>query len=404
MLKIRQAIGISLGSIASSKLRSGLTTLGIVIGIAAVVANVSLGESFNVFFENEINSQGSNFIIIYSQEPNLFYNNELQLIKKTPGISGVSPIKQQLGVVTYFSQIKNIDIVGVTGDYEDTANITMEIGSFVREQDAFSAVIGSKVANEKFDRNISVRNSIDITLRLEGGKTVTRTFKVKGVIESLNISFAGGGIDRDVSIFIPVSTINQMLEEDDFSAFFAMSENLEDVEEVSDEVDRRLARNFGVSSRDIDDEDAKPYRIFNQADVLEQTNQIADTLRNFLVAVALISLLVGSIGIMNIMLVTVTERTREIGLMKALGFSSTDILMLFLIESVILSLFGGLLGLAVGIGGAYVVTAALELPFLYPAYVFEIGVLVAVIVGVTAGVYPANKAAKLVPVDALRHE
>jgi putative ABC transport system permease protein len=404
MLKIRQAIGISLGSIASSKLRSGLTTLGIVIGIAAVVANVSLGESFNVFFENEINSQGSNFIIIYSQEPNLFYNNELQLIKKTPGISGVSPIKQQLGVVTYFSQNKNIDIVGVTGDYEDTANITMEIGSFVREQDAFSAVIGSKVANEKFDRNISVRNSIDITLRLEGGKTVTRTFKVKGVIESLNISFAGGGIDRDVSIFIPVSTINQMLEEDDFSAFFAMSENLEDVEEVSDEVDRRLARNFGVSSRDIDDEDAKPYRIFNQADVLEQTNQIADTLRNFLVAVALISLLVGSIGIMNIMLVTVTERTREIGLMKALGFSSTDILMLFLIESVILSLFGGLLGLAVGIGGAYVVTAALELPFLYPAYVFEIGVLVAVIVGVTAGVYPANKAAKLVPVDALRHE
>jgi len=404
MLKIRQAIGISLGSIASSKLRSGLTTLGIVIGIAAVVSNVSLGESFNVFFENEINSQGSNFIIIYSQEPNLFYNNELQLIKKTPEISGVSPIKQQLGVVTYFSQNKNIDIVGVTGDYEDTANITMEIGSFVRDQDAFSAAIGSKVANEKFDRNISVRNSIDITLRLEGGKTVTRKFKVKGVIESLNISFAGGGIDRDVSIFIPVSTINQMLEEDDFSAFFAMSENIKDVEEVSDEVDRRLARNFGVSSRDIDDEDAKPYRIFNQADVLEQTNQIADTLRNFLVAVALISLLVGSIGIMNIMLVTVTERTREIGLMKALGFSSTDILMLFLIESIILSLFGGLLGLAVGIGGAYVVTAALELPFLYPAYVFEIGVLVAIIVGVTAGVYPANKAAKLVPVDALRHE
>lgn len=233
---------------------------------------------------------------------------------------------------------------------------------------------------------------------------MTRTFKVKGIIKSLNTSFVGGGIDRDVSIFIPVSTINQMLEEDDFSAFFAMSDNIEDVEEVSDEVDRRLARNFGVSSRDLDDEDAKPYRIFNQADVLEQTNQLADTLRNFLVAVALISLLVGSIGIMNIMLVTVTERTSEIGLMKALGFSSTDILILFLIESVILSLFGGLLGLAVGIGGAYIITTALGLPFLYPGYVFEIGVFVAVIVGVAAGVYPANKAAKLAPVDALRHE
>lgn len=404
MLKVRQAIGISLGSITSSKLRSGLTTLGIVIGIAAVVANISLGESFNVFFEEEINAQGSNFIIIYSQEPNLFYSNELQIIEKTPGISGVSPIKQQLGEVTYFSQNKNIDIAGVTGDYEDTANIVMESGSFISDQDAFSAAIGSEIANEKFDRSISARSSIDITLRLEGGRTVTRTFKVKGIVESLNTSFTGGGIDRDVTIFIPVSTINQMLEEDDFSAFFAMSDNLEDVEEVSDEVDERLARNFGVSSRDLDDEDAKPYSIFNQADVLEQTNQLANTLRNFLVAVALISLLVGSIGIMNIMLVTVTERTREIGIMKALGFSSTDILVLFIIESIILSLFGGILGLVVGIGGAYIVTTALDLPFLYPHYIFEIGIFVAVIVGVTAGVYPANKAARLTPVDALRHE
>lgn len=404
MLKLRQAIGISLGSIKSSKLRSGLTTLGIVIGIAAVVANISLGESFNVFFEEEISAQGSNFIIIYSQEPNLFYSNELQIIEKTPGISGVSPIKQQLGEVTYFSQNKNIDIAGVTGDYEDTANIVMESGSFISDQDTFSAAIGSEIANEKFDRSISARSSIDVTLRLEGGRTVTRTFKVKGVVESLNASFTGGGIDRDVTIFVPVSTINQMLEEDDFSAFFAMSDSLEDVEEVSDEVDERLARNFGVSSRDLDDEDAKPYSIFNQADVLEQINQLSDTLRNFLVAVALISLLVGSIGIMNIMLVTVTERTREIGIMKALGFSSTDILVLFIVESIILSLFGGLLGLIVGIGGAYAVTTALDLPFLYPHYIFEAGILVAIIVGVSAGVYPANKAAKLTPVDALRHE
>ena len=404
MLKIRQAIGISLGSIASAKLRSGLTTLGIIIGIAAVVANVSLGESFNVFFEEEINAQGSNFIIIYSQEPNLFYNNELQIIKKTPGISGVSPIKQQLGEVASFSQKKNIEIAGVTGDYEDTANIIMESGSFISNQDAFSAAIGSEVANEKFDRNISTRSSIDITLRLEGGRTVTRKFKVKGIIKSLGTSFGGGGIDRDTSIFIPVSTINQMLEEDDFSAFFAMSDNLEDVKVVSDEVDKRLARNFGVSSRDINDEDAKPYRIFNQADVLEQTNQLANSLKSFLVVVALISLLVGSIGIMNIMLVTVTERTREIGIMKALGFSGTDILLLFLIESIIISLFGGLLGVGVGVGGAYAVTSLLNLPFLYSPYIFVAGLIVAIVVGVAAGVYPASKAAKLAPVDALRHE
>ena len=405
MLKIKQAIKISLGSIRSAKLRSGLTILGIIIGIAAVVANVSLGESFNVYFANQINAQGSNFIIIYSQEPNLFYNNELQIIEKTPGIAGVSPIKQQLGVVTYFSQKKNIDIYGVTGDYKDTSNIVMGNGSFIRDQDAFSAVIGSKVANEKFKRKISTRSSIDITLRLEGNRTVTRTFKVKGIVKPLEVSsFAGGGPNRDTSVFIPVSTINQMLEKDDFSAFVAMSDTIEDVENVSDAVDKRLARNFGVSSRDIKDEDSKPYRIFNQADILKQLNQLGNALGSFLVAVALISLIVGSIGIMNIMLVTVTERTREIGIMKALGFSSMDILLLFLVESVIISLFGGLLGLGLGIGGAYVVTTFLKLPFFYSPYIFEAGLLVALIVGVVAGVYPASKAAKLTPVDALRYQ
>ena len=388
----------------SAKLRSGLTTLGIIIGIAAVVANVSLGESFNLFFEEEINALGSNFIIVFSQEPNLFYTDELEIIDKTPGVMGVSPIKQQLAEVTYLSQVKNINIVGVTEDYEDTANIIMEEGSFITDQDKFSAVIGSDVAYEKFDRNISSRSSIDITFRLEDGETVTRKFKVKGIMESPETSFAEGGIDRDVSIFIPVSTINEMLEEEDFGAFFIMSGSLEDVEEVSDEVDKRLARNFGVSSRDLDDEDAKPYTIFNQADVLEQVNQLSDSLAAFLVAVALISLLVGSIGIMNIMLVTVTERTREIGIMKALGYSSTDILLLFLVEAIILSLLGGFMGLGVGLAGAYAVTTFLDLPFLYPAYIFEIGLAVALIVGVVAGVYPANKAAKMNPVDALRYE
>jgi len=136
----------------------------------------------------------------------------------------------------------------------------------------------------------------------------------------------------------------------------------------------------------------------------KQLNQLGNALGSFLVAVALISLIVGSIGIMNIMLVTVTERTREIGIMKALGFSSMDILLLFLVESVIISLFGGLLGLGLGIGGAYVVMTFLKLPFFYSPYIFEAGLLVALIVGVVAGVYPASKAAKLTPVDALRYQ
>ena len=184
MLKVRHAIRISLGSIEGAKLRSALTTPGIIIGIAAVVANVSLGESFKVLFEEEINAQGSNFIIIYSQEPNIFYTNQLEVIKHTAGISGVSPVKQQLGVVTYFSETKNIQIAGVTADYRDTANIIMEKGSFTSDQDTFSAVIGSKVANEKFNRNISTRSTVDITFRLGENRTVTESFKVKGIIKN----------------------------------------------------------------------------------------------------------------------------------------------------------------------------------------------------------------------------
>jgi putative ABC transport system permease protein len=405
MLNIKQAVKISLGSIRSAKLRSGLTTLGIIIGIAAVVANVSLGESFNVYFADQINSQGSNFIIIYSQEPNLFYNNELQIIDKTPGVAAVSPIQQQLGQVSYFSQIKNLNIYGVTEDYKDTSNIVVQNGSFLTDQDAFSAVIGSKVANEKFKRKISARSSINITLRLEGNRTVTRTFKVKSIIKPLEVpSFASGAPDRDSSVFIPIATINQMLEKDDFSGFVAMSDSLGNVGNISDEIDKRLARNFGVSSRDLSDEDSKPYRIFNQADILKQLNQLSTALGSFLVAVALISLIVGSIGIMNIMLVTVTERTREIGIMKALGFSSMDILLLFLVESIIISLFGGLLGLGLGIGGAFVATTVLKLPFFYSPFLFELGLTVAMSVGVLAGVYPASKAAKLAPMDALRYQ
>lgn len=405
MLNIKQAVRISLGGIWSAKLRSGLTTLGIIIGIAAVVANVSLGESFNVYFADQINAQGSNFIIVYSQEPNIFYNNELQIIDKTPGVAAVSPINQQLGQVTYFSQKKNIEIYGVTESYKDTSNITMQNGSFLTDQDAFSAVIGSKVANEKFKRKISSRSSIDITLRVAGNRTVTKTFKVKGIINPLAVpSFAGGAPDRDNSIFIPISTINQMLGKDDFSGFVAMSDTLEDVVNVSKSIDKRLARNFGVSVRDLDEEDTKPYRIFNQAEILERLNLLAKALGSFLVTVALISLIVGSIGIMNIMLVTVTERTREIGIMKALGFSSLDILLLFLIESVIISLFGGFLGLGLGIGGAYIATTFLNLPFFYSPFLLESGLTVAVVVGVLAGVYPASKAAKLIPVEALRYQ
>jgi len=196
------------------------------------------------------------------------------------------------------------------------------------------------------------------------------------------------------AIIIPIAVMNEMLGETDYGGVFAMAENPTTIQNTSDEVDRRLARSFGISERDLEDKDSRPYMTINQAEILEQTDMMAAALSSFLTAVALISLLVGSIGIMNIMLVSVTERTREIGVLKSLGFTGFDILFLFMVESILLGVFGGILGGVVGIAGAYSVESLLSLPVVFPLSLIAAGFIVAVAVGFVSGVYPARKAAK----------
>lgn len=404
MISLRRSVGISIGSISSSKMRSGLTTLGIIIGVAAVIANVSLGASFNQFFNDEIGAVGSNFIVIYSQGVNVFFDKELDLIKNTPGVEGVSPINQQMARVTYLSTSRQIDIQGVTEDYGEVANLKMDAGNFLEDKDQFVAVLGSEIAYEKFDKKISLKNPIEITFRREDGSVVTQKFIVKGIIQDPNTAFVETGVEPEIRIFIPIGTMNQMLGADDYGGFFIKASSLEIVRETADEIDVRLARNLGVSSRELENDDTKPYMMFDQLDALEQTNQVSTALTSLLTSVALISLIVGSIGIMNIMLVTVTERTREIGLMKSLGYTRKDILTLFLIESTILSLIGGICGTALGIGVALIANYFLDLPNVFPVSQIIIGFIVSIFVGLLAGIYPANKAARMDPVEAFRHE
>jgi putative ABC transport system permease protein len=198
--------------------------------------------------------------------------------------------------------------------------------------------------------------------------------------------------------------MQDMLNREDYGGFALTASSLENIREISDEVDKRLARSLGVPERQLDNEDVKPYTIFNQAEILDQVGQISAALSALLISVALISLVVGSIGIMNIMLVTVTERTREIGLMKAVGYTYYDVLILFIVESVVIGLFGGIIGTIVGILGAYGANTFLDLPNVFPVELIIIGFGVAVLVGVIAGVYPASKAARMDPVEALRYE
>jgi putative ABC transport system permease protein len=368
-----------------------------------VIANVSLGASFNQHFTNEVTNIGSNFIYLQGMEPKIFYDNEMKLVENTPGVLGVSPLKAQTAEVTYMSQTKTIMVSGVGADYDEVANTKLQKGTFINDNDGYVAIIGYDVANDKFDRNISVRNSINISFRVGEDETISKTFRVKGIIQNPKNTFIQAYNDN-AAVLIPINIMNEMLGEKDYGGVFAMAENPATVENTSDEVDERLARNFGIAEREFEDKEARPYMLINQAEVLKQTDMMAAALSSFLTAVALISLLVGSIGIMNIMLVSVTERTREIGILKSLGFTGFDILFLFMIEAILLGVFGGLLGSTVGIIGAYTVETSLNLPVVFPLSLMVVGFLVAVIVGFISGVYPARKAAKMKPVDSLRHE
>ncbi|MHB8102648.1 MAG: ABC transporter permease [Methanosarcina sp.] len=404
MIRFRQAAHIALGSIGSAKLRSALTTLGIVIGIAAVVINASLGASFNQFFTDEISSVGSNFIIAYSKQPNLFFDNEYNIMKNTPGITGVSPRKSMSGELTYLSETRNVNVAGVNKDFKEIQGLQMESGSFLTDKDSNAVVLGYDLANDKFGKNISHRSTIGVAFRQEDGTVVKKSFKVKGILQNSKPTVVSEDSDYDLTVFIPISTMNEMTGKKDYGAFLAMANSPGKVREVAEEVDSRLARNFGIPEKNIEKEDSKPYTIFNQADVLEQTGKLGDALNSFLLVLALISLFVGSIGIMNIMLVTVTERTREIGIMKSVGYSSSNVLSLYLLEAVMVSLFGGVVGTAIGGVGAYIIEIALKLPPVFPLKLIEIGILISVFVGISAGLYPARKAALMNPVDALRHE
>ncbi|KGK99665.1 ABC transporter permease [Methanococcoides methylutens] len=404
MVNLSQATKIALGSIRSAKVRSALTTLGIVIGVAAVIVNISLGVGFSQSFEDNIGAVGSNFIVVFTQKNNVFHDNQLEVVKNTAGVEAVSPVNAQIGTLTYQSSSRSASINGVSSEYEEVGNILMEKGQFLTDQDQFVAVIGSDIAYDKFERNLSVKNSINISINRIDGTVSTRKFTVKGIVQDPDATYIAPEVDPRFRVFIPLDVMQEMQGVNDIGGFFIKAESLEGLEATTDEVDENLARSVGVPSRDIDNEDAKPYVIFSQQEILEQLNQISNALTSILTAIALIALLVGSIGITNIMLVTVTERTKEIGILKSLGYTYRDILTIFVVESAIIGFLGGIFGVILGVIGSYIVNQYLDVPFIFPISLVFLGFGIALFVGVISGVYPANKAARMDPGESLRYE
>ncbi|WP_445475562.1 ABC transporter permease [Methanococcoides methylutens] len=404
MVRLSHATKIALGSIRSAKMRSALTTLGIVIGVAAVIVNISLGVGFSQSFEDNIGAVGSNFVVVFTQKNNVFHDNQLEVVRNTAGVEAVSPVNAQIGTVTYQSSSRSVTINGVSSEYEEVGNIIMEKGQFLTDQDQFVAVIGSDIAYDKFERNLSVKNSINISINKVDGTVSTRKFTVKGIIQDPDATYIAPEVDPRFRIFIPLDVMQEMQGVNDIGGFFIKAESLEVLEATTDEIDENLARSVGVPSRDIDNEDTKPYVIFSQQEILEQLNQISNALTSILTAIALIALLVGSIGITNIMLVTVTERTKEIGILKSLGYTYRDILTIFVVESAIIGFLGGIFGVILGVIGSYIVNQYLDVPFVFPISLVFLGFGIALFVGIISGVYPANKAARMDPGESLRYE
>jgi len=407
-MNIGQAIIEALESLNANKMRSGLTILGIVIGVAAVIAMLAVGSGAQNTITGSISGLGSNLLFVFRggnenvRNPKPLTVGDADAIAdpfQAPSVEAVAPYISSNLSVSFGGESMSSSINGVTPEYLSVRNYSLLDGEFITEENILGrgsvAVIGVEVADKLFGHRDGL---IGETLRIEG-----QPFRVAGVLTP-----RGGGAfgSEDNVVIIPFSTAQSRLirrsgDRVDFILVQAVSADL--VNQASEEIAEILR------ARHRTELGADDFQIFSQQDFVATAQSITSVLTIFLGGIAAISLLVGGIGIMNIMLVSVTERTREIGLRKAIGARKRDILIQFLTESSLLSMFGGIIGIGLGWTIAYIVglIAAANNTELIPVVGID-AILLATIfstaVGLFFGIYPANRAANLQPVEALRHE
>jgi putative ABC transport system permease protein len=407
-MNIGQAIIEAIESLNANKMRSGLTILGIVIGVAAVIAMLAIGSGAQNTITGSISGLGSNLLFVFRggndnvRNPQLLTRGDAEAIAdpfQAPSVALVAPYISSNLSVTFGGESISSTINGVTPEYLEVRNYSLLEGDFISEENILGrssvAVIGVEVADKLYGRRDGL---IGETLRIEG-----QPFRVIGVLTP-----RGGGAfgSEDNIVNIPFSTAQSRLiqrSNDRVDFILVQAVNTDLVNQASEEISQILR------ARHRTDLGADDFQIFSQQDFVATAQSITSVLTIFLGGIAAISLLVGGIGIMNIMLVSVTERTREIGLRKAIGARKRDILIQFLTESSLLSMFGGILGIGLGWSIAYIVglIASANNTELIPVVGLD-AILLATIfstaVGLFFGIYPANRAANLQPVEALRHE
>ena len=409
-MSIAEAFRIAFSGLTANKLRSFLTMLGIIIGVSSVIIMVALGQGVANATQESIRKMGTNVLSVYpasqmrggisqglgSQQT--MKMEDVEFIRKlAPSVKIIIPEYRGSGTVKFQSQNTRTTVYGATPDYFTVRNLPIAEGKFFDKDDvdrkAKVAVLGDNVRETLFGSIQAVGKYVKVN---------GQNFKVVGTIQKRG---ASGFRSPDDQITIPVTTaMFRVFGVDYLGGMSVQAVSEGKMKEAEEEIKAAMAKAHKLGPNEEPD-----VRVFNQADLSESAAAQSTFLTMLLAGIALVSLIVGGIGIMNIMLVSVTERTREIGIRKALGGKRRDILSQFLIESVTLSLVGGLIGIAVGIGGSLWMgkpaeEGGLGFPMMLSATPMIVSFLFSCFVGVFFGIYPAMKASRLDPIDALRYE
>ncbi|MCI0684271.1 MAG: ABC transporter permease [Gemmataceae bacterium] len=407
-------IRVALRALAKNKLRAGLTVLGVVIGIAAVTTMVSIGESAGAYVQGQLQGLGTNVIIVQpgmgqsggvreANLPTLTAKDARAIAEECPAVLAVTPIVGAGGQVIYGNvNWKPREMWGVGADYPVVRNWAPRAGVFFTERDVSTAnrvcVIGHTVATKLFQTG----DPLQRTIRIKNIPLV-----VIGVLERKGANMVGQ--DQDDIVLIPYSTVKQRLQGsafDNVNAIMVSARTQRQMADAESEIHQLLLERHHIHPGEAPD-----FRVQNMTEIANIMGIVTGTITLLLSAIAGISLLVGGVGIMNIMLVSVTERTREIGIRMAVGARARDILRQFLVEAVLLSALGGVVGVALGIGASAGVTAIInsfspdaKWPVVISIPAATVALLFAAAVGMIFGYYPARRASRLDPIEALRYE
>ncbi|GAA0382240.1 ABC transporter permease [Paenibacillus motobuensis] len=390
-MNLLQSIKMAWKSIIGAKVRSLLTMLGIIIGVSSVIILVSVGQGTTSQITSQLEGLGTDLLTVNIMGRGASTSlslEEAMALGQIEGVKAVSPVISDSVTVKKETTNDTISVEGIVPSYEDVKNFHVQSGRFILDLDndfrMKVALIGSEAAQTFFGSD----NPVGQTIQLNGS-----SFKIVGLLESKGSSLTAS---NDNKILIPLTTAERTLRSGGIRSITVQANDSKLISTVKSSLEAELNKKFQNASNS--------YSIFNSQDMLDTVNSTTQTLSLALGGIAGISLLVGGIGIMNIMLVSVSERTREIGIRKAIGAKKRNILMQFMVESTFLSGFGGVVGIGIGYCVSALIGRYTSLTTTVPVYIVMISFIFSLFIGIIFGMIPANKAARLRPIYALRSE